>query len=67
MPDIGQVDQRRVVSLQRDIEPGREQIVVNGVEALWAFGMAAAHVVAAAIGMAVEGGRHRAFDGLLFG
>ena len=44
--------------VQRDVQAGGEQVVVDRVEPLRALRVAGAHVVAAAIGVAVEGGAH---------
>ena len=49
---------RRLAQLEGRVEAGGAEVVVDRVEPLRALGMAVAHVVAAAIGMAVEGRCH---------
>ena len=49
---------RRLAALERVGQPRGDQVVVDGVEPLRTLGMAVAHVVTTAVGMAVEGRRH---------
>jgi len=49
--------------VEGQVEAGGDQVILDRIEPLGALGMASSHVVAAAVGMAVEGGRHRAFAG----
>jgi hypothetical protein len=55
---VGQRDQRRLAPIKRDVHAFGKQVIVDRIEPLRAFGMATAHVVAAAIGVAVERRRH---------
>jgi len=57
--DVLQVDQRRVVARQRDVQAGGDQMVFDRVEPLRALGGPGAHVVTAAIGMGEERCAHR--------
>ncbi len=57
--EVAHGDRRRLALLERRDQPGGDEVVLDGVEALRAFRVAGAHVVAAAIGMAVIRGRHR--------
>jgi hypothetical protein len=57
--DLLEVAMGASLELQRDVQPGGQQVVGNGVQPLRAFGVAGAHVVQAAVGMAVEHGAHR--------
>ena len=59
--EIAVGDDRCVAPLERRVEAGGDQVIVDRVEARRALGMARPHVVAAAVGMAVEGRRHRSF------
>jgi hypothetical protein len=60
---VGQVLQpgrRRVVVAHQHVgQPGGQEMILDGVEPGRRFGMAGAHVVASAIGMAEERGGHR--------
>ena len=49
--EVGALDHRCLAAIERAAQPGGDQVVVDRVEARRAFGMAAAHVVAAAVGM----------------
>ena len=51
-------DERCVARVEQVLQSGREQIVADRIEPLRALWVAAAHVVQAAIGMAVERGDH---------
>jgi MoxR-like ATPase len=57
--DLLERGQRRVHAHQRDVQPGGQQVVVDGIQPLRALGVAVAHVVQTAVGVAVEGGAHR--------
>ena len=57
-----ELDERRVAALERHVQAGGQQVVVDRVEPLRAFGMPAPHVVAAAIRVAVVSGCHRDRD-----
>jgi acetoin utilization deacetylase AcuC-like enzyme len=60
---VGEVGERCLAPLERGIEPARDQVVLDRVEPRRALRVTGAHVVAAAVGMAVEGRFHRSFDG----
>ena len=51
--------QRRVHAGQRDVQAGGQQVILDRIEALRAFGVAGAHVVATAIGVGKVGSAHR--------
>jgi MoxR-like ATPase len=55
---VAQVDLRRCTPLQRHVQAAGDQVVVDGVQPLGTFGVTEAHVVAAAIGVAVKRGGH---------
>ncbi len=55
---VGSLHQRRLAALERHVEPAGEQVVVDRVEPLRAFRVAVAHVVAVAVGVAVESCGH---------
>ncbi len=64
--DVAQRDRRRLALLERRGQPGGDEVVLDGIEPLRAFGVARAHVVAAAVGMAVKRGRHRSIGLRIF-
>ena len=64
--EVGHLDRRRLAALERDLQAGGDQVVVDRVEARRAFGVAGAHVVAAAVGMCVKGRGHRSLGERFF-
>ena len=66
MGQVGHRDRRRFATLQSVTEAGGDEVVVDRVEAARAFGVAGAHVVAAAVGMCVKRRGHRSLGEVFF-
>ena len=60
--DVAHHHGRCLAPLERGVEAAGDEKVVDGIEPPGALGMALAHVVAAAVGVAVEGRRHGICD-----
>ena len=57
--DVVEIDEWRLVALDRHVEAAGEKVVVDRGQPLRTFGMTAAHVVRAAIGVGVVSSRHK--------
>ncbi len=64
---VTRLGQRCFAPLERHLEAARDQKVVDRIETLRTFRMAGAHLMQAAIDMAVKRSGHRGLGGAIFG